>query len=157
MEPKHLHPAHERRLSQGGGYGAPPPGGGFSPPGQPGGYGPPGYGPPGYGPPGYGPPGSPYGSGDPEAALLKKQAQTWLVVGAVSALTCTCCFGIIGAIFANMAVQAVARGNLADAKTKLLWGQVITIVGIAVGVVMTVISLFHLAEMAEAMRGLILP
>lgn len=158
MDSQHPHPALAPRLSQGGGYppgggyGTPPPGGGFSPTG-PGGYGPPGYGPPGYGPPGYGPPGSPDGSADPEGAQVKKQAQTWLVVGALSAATCTCCFGLIGAIFAHMAVQAVDHGNVADAKNKLLWGKVITIVGIVVGVVMTIVSLFHVAEMAETIRS----
>lgn len=156
MDSQTPYPAHEPRLPRlsqgggyppGGGYGAPPPGGGFGPPGQPGGYGPPGYGPPGYGPPGA------VGSADPDSAQVKKQAQTWLLVGALSALACTCCFGVIGAIFAHMAVQAVDHGNLADAKNKLLWGKIITIVGLVVGVVMTIVSLFHVAEMADAIRS----
>ncbi len=162
-----------------GGYGGPPPGappggygppgappGGYGPPGGPGGYGPPG-GPGGYGPPGYGPPGAPYGAplppgGGPPYGLpggapntdLKKQATTWLIVSAVSSVVCTCCFGLIGAVFCFMAMQAADQGNLADAESKLKWGKIITIVGLVLGVVGTVVSvLIYAAEIAAALSS----
>jgi hypothetical protein len=98
--------------------------------------------PPGGGAP-YGPPG---GSPNPE---LKKQATTWLIVSAVSAVLCTCCFGLIGAVFCFMAMQAADQGNLADAESKLKWGKIITIVGLVMGVIGTVVSvLIYAAEIA---------
>ncbi len=133
----------------GGGYG-PPGGGGYGPPGG-GGYGPPG-GPAGYGPPGAppmgGPPGAGYGQpmappggggmlggapggGNPE---LSKQAKTWLIISAVSAICCTGCFGVVGAVFCYLAMQAADQGNITDAEAKLKWGKIITIVGVALGV-----------------------
>jgi hypothetical protein len=140
-----------------GGYGPPGGGGpgGYGPPGGPGGYGPP-SGPGGYGPPGYGPPGGAYGApqppmggyGPPPANVdLKKQATTWLIVSAVSAFLCTCCIGVIGAVFCYMAMQAADQGNLADAQSKLKWGKIITLVGLALGVIATAISVpFYAAE-----------
>ncbi len=118
-----------------GGYG--PPGGGYSPPGGPGGYGPPAppYGAP-YPPAGGAPYGSP-GGGAPNADL-KKQATTWLIIAGVSAFLCTCCVGVIGAVFCFMAMQAADQGNLADAESKLKWGKIITIVGLVLGVLMTI-------------------
>ena len=163
---------HDPISAQGGGYGPPggyggPPGappGGYGPPGGPGGYGPPGgpSGPGGYGPPGYGPPGPPYGAplppgggapyGPPGGSPnpdLKKQATTWLIVSAVSSVLCTCCFGLIGAVFCFMAMQAADQGNLADAESKLKWGKIITIVGLVMGVIGTVVSiLIYAAEIA---------
>lgn len=149
--------------AQGGGYGPPP--GGYPPPGgaPPGGYGPPGggappggYGPPGGAPPpgappgGYGPPpggapmpppgggpmpgGPPMGGGDVEA--LKKQTQTWLIIGAV---TCLCCggglFSLIGAILAYLGGQSAQRGDIADAQSKLKIAKILVIVGVALGVI----------------------
>jgi MFS-type transporter involved in bile tolerance (Atg22 family) len=103
--------------------------------------------PPGGAPP-YGPPG---GSPNPE---LKKQATTWLIVAAASALFCTCCFGIIGAVFCFMAMQAVDQGNIADAESKLKWGKIITIVGLVFGVLGTIISVvFYATEIAAAFSG----
>lgn len=139
-----------------GGYG--PPGGGPGGPGAPGGYGPPGgpggYGPPGYPPPGgYGPPGAPYGApysppaggppygppiGSPNADL-KKRAQTWLIVSAASVILCSSCFGIIGAVLCYMAMQAADQGNLTDGENKLKWGKIITIVGFAMGIVLSIV------------------
>ncbi len=167
--------AHDPRHAQGGGY--PPGGGGGGgdgppqgpggyppPPGAPGGYGPPNYGPPGSsGPPGgYGPPGVPYGNpppgypggygpgGPPPVAPVppvKKAAQTWLIMGGVSFMTCGCLFGVIGIVFCYMAVQAADAGNLADAENKLKWGKITTVVGFAVGVVLGVVGLFQAREL----------
>ena len=99
-------------MAQGGGY-------------PPGGYGPPGPG--GYGPPG--PPNSP----------IKKEAQTWLIVSLATVVMCTSCFGIIGGALCYMAMQAADQGNLADAANKLKWGKIITIVGLLLGLVVTVV------------------
>lgn len=157
-----------------GGYGGPPPGappGGYGPPGAPpGGYGPPGgpggYGPPGapggYGPPGapggYGPPGAPYGAPYPQqggppggtpSSDVKKRATTWLIISAVSLALCCSCFGMIGAVFCYMAMQAADQGNIADAESKLKWGKIITIVGFALIIVAQVIgAIVYAAEIA---------
>ncbi|HTA93421.1 MAG TPA: hypothetical protein VK745_27775 [Polyangiaceae bacterium] len=159
-----------------GGYGGPPPGappGGYGPPGGPGGYGPPG-GPGGYGPPGgpgapggYGPPGGPSGYGPPAAPYpqpagppygppggapgsdVKKQATTWLIISAVSLALCCSCFGMIGAVFCYMAMQAADQGNLADAQSKLKWGKIITIVGFVLIIAAQVIgAIVYAAEIA---------
>ncbi|MEO7034859.1 MAG: hypothetical protein ABI548_13200 [Polyangiaceae bacterium] len=161
--------AHDPRHTQGGGY--PPPGGGGygppqgpgrypPPPGAPGGYGPPGgYPPPPGAPGGYGPPGAPYGApapgypggygpgGRPPAPAVKKEAQTWLIVGGVSFMTCGCLFGVIGIVFCYMAMQAADAGNMSDAENKLKWGKVTTVVGFAVGVVLSIIGLFQAREL----------
>lgn len=146
---------HEPRHTQGGGgyppggYGGPPPGG-YGPPGSAGGGNPPGgYGPPGA-PGGYGPPAPPYGMPYPPPAgpqwgapgqgpnpALKKQAQTWLIIAAASFFLCTSCLGVVGAVFCYMAMQAADQGNLADAANKLKWGKILTIVGLLIGLLMT--------------------
>ncbi len=168
--------------AQGGGYppggyggGPPPGGGGYGPPGGPGGYGPPGpggYGPPGPGggPPGYGPPGPPYGApypqpGAPQGAPqpprgpldpeFKKRAQLWLVIGAVSSVLCSCLFGVIGAVFAYMAMQASDQGNAADAENKLRWGKIITIVGLVVGTALSVVSMIYASRLAQMLTEMI--
>ena len=166
--------AHDPRHAQGGGYPPPPGGGGYGPP--PGGYGPPGpggYGPPGYGPPGapggygppgapggYGPPGPPYaapppgypagygpGAPPPPVPAVKKQAQTWLIIGGVSFMTCGCLFGVIGIVFCYMAMQAADAGNWADAENKLKWGKITTLVGFGIGVVLSVVGLINLSAL----------
>jgi hypothetical protein len=172
--------AHDPRQAQGGGYGPPggpggygPPGGpgGYGPPGGPGGYGPPGggsggYGPPGYGPPGgYGPPAAPYGApfpppsggtgfgppGGPQQAELKKKAQTWLIISAVSFFLCSSCFGIIGGVLCFMAMQAADQGNLTDAENKLKWGKIITIVGFALMILVGIVGMaLYAAGLAAA-------
>jgi len=151
--------AHHLRHAQGGGYppsggggGYGPPQGGYPPPG-PSGYGPPGgQGAGGFGPPaGYGPPAPPPGYGPPAprppASPLKKQAQTWLILGGVSFMTCGCLFGVIGIVFCYMAMQAADAGNQADAENKLKWGKITTVVGFAVGVVLGVVGLFQIREL----------
>ena len=76
--------------------------------------------------------GGPPGAGNQE---LSKQAKTWLIISAVTAFVCcNGCFGIIGAVFCYLAMQAADQGNVADAEAKLKWGKIITIVGVAIGV-----------------------
>ena len=125
--------------AQGGGFGPPP--GGYGAPGgpPPGGYGAPPGGMPGappgapMGPPGGAPMAPPGGmpapgGGNPD---LKKQTQTWMIIALVSWFLCgNGCFGIIGAILAYMAGQAVDQGNTADAESKLKWAKILTIVGV---------------------------
>jgi len=170
--------AQAPRQAQGGGYGPPGGPGGYGPPGGPGGYGPPGgpggYGPPGgpggYGPPGYPPPGTPGGYGPPGApfppppggsgfgppggspnAELKKRAQTWLIISAVSFFICSSCFGIIGGVLCFMAMQAADQGNVADGENKLKWGKIITIVGFGISVLLIIaFGAFSIAQMVAA-------
>ena len=143
----------------GGGAGGP---GGYGPPGGPGGYGPPGYPPAGAPPGGYGPPGSPYGApytppgggfgpGGPQTAELKKKAQTWLIVSAVSFVMCGSCFGVIGGVLCYMAMQAADQGNLTDGENKLKWGKIITIVGFAIGMVLSIVfGAIYIAQIVAA-------
>jgi hypothetical protein len=116
-----------------GGSAAPP--GGYDPKGAPYGAPPPGY------PGGYAP------APRPPASPLKKEAQTWLILGGVSFMTCGCLFGVIGIVFCYMAMQAADAGNSADAKNKLKWGKITTVAGFAVGVVLGVVGLFQLREL----------
>ena len=70
----------------------------------------------------------------------------------VSAFFCTCCFGLIGAVFCFMAMQAADQGNIADAESKLKWGKIITIVGLVIGVIGSIVSvLFYAAQIAAAL------
>ena len=126
--------AHDPGHAQGGGT-APP--GGYGPPGVP--YGPPS---PGYPGGGYGPP-----TPRPPVPPIKKEAQTWLILGGVSFMTCGCLFGVIGIVFCYMAMQAADAGNLADAQNKLKWGKITTVVGFAVGVLLGVVGLFQMREL----------
>jgi len=64
-------------------------------------------------------------------AELKKQSQTWLIISIVSFLFCgSGCFGMIAAIMAYLAGQAVDQGNIPDAESKLKWSKILTIVGV---------------------------
>ncbi len=145
-----------------GGYGPPgggAPPGGYGPPGgaPPGGYGPPGGAPPGgYGgppggapPPAYGPPpggapmpppgGGPMPGGPPmmggDAEALKKQMNTWMIVGVVTGFCLSGCIGWVGALLAYLGTQSLQRGDMADAQSKLKIAKILVIVGIALGVV----------------------
>jgi len=80
--------------------------------------------------PGFGPP------GNPQNAELKKKAQTWLIISAVSFFLCSSCFGIIGGVLCFMAMQAADQGNLTDGENKLKWGKIITIVGFAISLLL---------------------
>ena len=92
--------------------------------------------------------GLPGGSPLPE---LKKKAQTWLIISAVSFFVCGSCFGVIGGVLCFMAMQAADQGNLADAENKLKWGKIITIVGFVLGLVVTVVFIAIYAARALAL------
>jgi hypothetical protein len=126
-----------------GGYGAPPHGGGFIPPPGPGPGSPGGFG----SPPGYD--GAPGGGGPNEA--LRKDATTWLIVSGVSTFFCNgCCFSLIGAVMCFLAMQAADQGNTADAEAKLKWGKILTIVGVALGVLSVVAYVLYTFVWAAA-------
>jgi len=76
--------------------------------------------------------GGPPGAGNAE---LSKQAKLWLIISAVSAVVCcNGCFGVIGAVFCYLAMTAADQGSVADAEAKLKWGKILTIAGIALGI-----------------------
>ena len=77
--------------------------------------------------------GGPPGAGPHEQ--LKKDATTWLIIAAVTFFFCnSCCLGLIGAVMCFLAMQAADQGNAADAEAKLKWGKILTIAGVAIGV-----------------------
>ncbi len=77
-----------------------------------------------------------------DSAELHQQAQTWLVISLVSAVFCVSLgLGIGGAVFCCLARQAAAQGSLADARAKLKWGKILTLVGSVVGVISTLLTL----------------
>ena len=151
-----------------GGYGPPAgygPPGGAAPPGAPGGYGPPsppgapgGYGPPAppYGAP-YPPPvaGAPFGPPAPRDPEFKKRAQLWLIIAASSSVLCSCFIGVIGAYFCYAAMQASDQGNRDDAENKLRWGKIITIVGLVVGTLLSILSVIYAARFAEVVKDML--
>ena len=90
-----------------------------------------------------GPPGGPH-------AELKKQTQTWLIISIVSFFVCGCnCFGMIAAIMAYLAGQAVDQGNIPDAEAKLKWSKILTIVG------MVIYLLVGIAYVVAAVLGMV--
>ncbi len=52
---------------------------------------------------------------------------------------CGSCFGVIGGALCFMAMQAADQGNLADGENKLKWGKIISIVGFAIGIVLSIV------------------
>ncbi|HEV8246632.1 MAG TPA: hypothetical protein VGP93_12730 [Polyangiaceae bacterium] len=87
---------------------------------------------------GYGYGGSGFPPGGPNEAL-KKEATTWLVIAALSFVVCnSCCLGLIGAVLCFLSMQAADQGNTVDAEAKLRWGKILTIAGIAFGVLLLV-------------------
>ena len=51
----------------------------------------------------------------------------------------------------RMAMQAVDQGNLSDAENKLKWGKIISIVGFAIGVVLSLVfSAIWIAQLVAA-------
>jgi hypothetical protein len=65
---------------------------------------------------------------------LRHRAQLWTATALLS-MVCvsSCCFALIGAILCHTAIQAVERGDVADAQAKLRWGKIVTLCGIALG------------------------
>ena len=73
---------------------------------------------------------------------LQRQASTWLALSLVSSVAClSLALGVGGAIFCHLAMQAAAQGLHADAAAKLKWGQILTVVGSALGAVTVVLTL----------------
>jgi hypothetical protein len=73
---------------------------------------------------------------------LHKQATTWLVISLISSLFCfSLCLGIGGAVFCYLAMQSARQGLTADAQDKLKWGKILTLVGSAIGVLSTSLTL----------------
>ena len=92
-------------------------------------------------------------AGGPPNAELKKKAQTWLIISAVSFFMCGSCFGIIGGVLCFMAMQAADQGNLTDGENKLKWGKIITIVGFAIGTrAELVFGAIYIAQLVAATR-----
>lgn len=79
---------------------------------------------------------------DEAARELHKQACAWLVISlASSLLLLSLCLGIGGAVFCYLSMQAAAHGLVQDAEDKLKWGKILTLVGSAIGVLSTTLSL----------------
>jgi hypothetical protein len=77
-----------------------------------------------------------------EARELHKQASTWLVISLVSSLLLlSLCLGVGGAVFCYLSMQAAGHGLVDDAEDKLKWGKILTLVGSAIGVLSTSLSL----------------
>jgi len=57
----------------------------------------------------------------------------------VSFFFCGSCFGVIGGVLCFMAMQAAEQGNLSDGENKLKWGKIITVVGFAIGTVLSIV------------------
>ncbi len=88
----------------------------------------------GYQPPGS-PPAVPEGAGSVGEAFtpteLRRQAKTWLALSIAGVALCggINCLGVIGAILSYQAGQAVEQGEAADARSKLKWAKIATLVG----------------------------
>ena len=81
-------------------------------------------------------------SGAEAAQELHKQATTWLIIALVSSLVLlSLCLGIGGAVFCYLSMQAASQGLVSDAEDKLKWGKILTLVGSAMGVFSTTLSL----------------
>lgn len=78
----------------------------------------------------------------PTAGELHQQATTWLVISLLSSVFCvSLCLGIGGAVFCYLASQSAHQGLTADARDKLKWGKILTLVGSALGVLTTSLTL----------------
>jgi len=85
---------------------------------------------------------APLASSAASAQELQRRASIWLALSLVSSLAClSLALGIGGAIFCHLAMQAAAQGLTADAAAKLKWGQILTVVGSALGVVTAILTL----------------
>jgi len=85
---------------------------------------------------------------------LRKDATTWLVIAAVSALACNgWCLSLAGGIMCFLALQAADEGNAPDAAAKLKWGKILTIAGIALGLLLGLALLLYLFVWTTAIAG----
>ena len=106
-----------------------------SPPPNVAGFGPPAGSPPG----GYGP-FPPAGAVSASANDLERRAKVWLGVALLSSVVCGggCLLGLTGAVMCFLAQKAAEQGNLADADQKLRWGQILTLSGVALGLIVAI-------------------
>jgi hypothetical protein len=78
----------------------------------------------------------------PESRALHQTATIWLAVSLVSSIACaSLCLGLGGAVFCFLSMQAATHGLLDDARDKLKWGKVLTLVGSGIGLLSTLVSL----------------
>jgi hypothetical protein len=101
----------------------------------------------GFGPPAGSPQGG-YGSfsshpgryGSASASELERRAKLWLGVALLSSVVCGggCLLGLTGAVMCFLAQKAAEQGNLADAAQKLRWGQILTLSGVALGLIVVI-------------------
>ena len=85
---------------------------------------------------------------------LRKDATTWLLISAVSALACNgWCLSVAGGIMCFLALQATDHGNVPDAAAKLKWGKILTVAGIALGLLLGLSLLLYLFVWTTAIAG----
>ena len=85
---------------------------------------------------------SPLASPAAVAQDLQRRANTWLVISLASTLLClSLALGTGGAIFCYLATQSASQGLPADAEAKLKWGQILTVVGSALGILTAILTL----------------
>lgn len=78
----------------------------------------------------------------PAAHEIHEQASTWLVLSLLSSVFCvSLCLGIGGAVFCYLALQSAGQGLTEDARAKLKWGKILTLVGSCIGVLATTLTL----------------
>jgi purine-cytosine permease-like protein len=78
----------------------------------------------------------------PAAHELHEQATTWLVLSLLSSVLCVSLgLGVGGAVFCYLALQSAGQGLTADARAKLKWGKILTLVGSFIGVLATTLTL----------------
>ncbi len=74
----------------------------------------------------------------PAAHEIHEQATTWLVISLLSSVFCaSLCLGVGGAVFCYLALQSAGQGLAEDARAKLKWGKILTVVGSFIGVLAT--------------------
>jgi len=78
----------------------------------------------------------------PAAHEIHEQATTWLVISLLSSVFCvSLCLGVGGAVFCYLALQSAGQGLTEDARAKLKWGKILTVVGSFIGVLATSLTL----------------
>jgi hypothetical protein len=76
------------------------------------------------------------------------------VISVVSALACNgWCLSLAGGIMCFLAIQAADQGNLADGEAKLKWGKILTVAGIALGLLLGLSLLLYLFVWTTAIAG----
>jgi hypothetical protein len=74
---------------------------------------------------------------------LGRIARRWLALSLGTLLFGGCCFGLVGASFQLLAIQALGHGAVRDAQEKIYWGRIITIAGTIMQVLLLVIALLY--------------